>query len=144
MIQETYVQFTVHAIAYTAICIVFCILEAIHDSVVIELQDYRHPDYKALSKKWHKMSFWYVALVGAALSYTSGHWYLIASLVCARLSVFPVLLNSLSGKDPLHLSDNGIDGIIKRSIGMEWMLRITLLGLFVIPIVYYQLSRYIG
>lgn len=93
------------------------IIEAIHDSYVIALQDYRHYRYEQLSKGWHIASSIQYTITVAVIAYLCSWWPLFIALLFLRSSIFPMSLNFLRGKPIFYLSDKGFDGTIKKILG---------------------------
>lgn len=126
-----------------------CFLEAMHDKTVIDLQNYAHPQYKELSKKWHKRSFYYVLLCSLLLAYVLDCYWITLSLMACRTAVFNPSLNLLRGKDFFYLSDSGLDLKAKKFFGkyagellffLTWIgiLFINLVGLKIIKLSYIE------
>jgi hypothetical protein len=126
-----------------------CVLEAYHDKVVIDLQNYSLPNYQELSKKWHKRSFYYVLLASCTIAFVLDSYWLVAPLMACRSVVFNPVLNLIRGKGFFYLSDKGLDGFILKTLGkyageivyfimLFGILGLNLIGLNIIKLTYVE------
>jgi hypothetical protein len=96
------------------------IVEALHDSVVIKLQDTTNPRFENLRKLWHEYSgLYYIGVIALAMfvAHVTVVWLALLILL-NRVWVFEVLLNvKLYGwKKWYYMEDRGINGWIRSKL----------------------------
>ena len=112
--------------------VLLCIIEALHDKAVIELQNYQHTKYDELSKSWHNLSAAHYSIVVCITASLAGSWLLIIPLFLIRLTIFNLMLNLFRGMPLFHLSNTGFDANMKTILGPDAGLIQFLVGLIII------------
>lgn len=112
--------------------VLLCLAEIPHDKAVIEDSEVFSP---LQSKRWHLWSGIYYCMVVLFMAYLIqapyfGGILLLQSFVI-RLCVFGNGLNVARGKDFFYLSDKGIDGLLKKTIGGVWIFVVCLIAIFI-------------
>lgn len=93
-------------------------LESLHDSAMIDIQNYQSPNYSSSSEKWHRYSLYYYILMVFAVSYAANNLLFFIPLVFNRV-FFAYFLNSVrtEKKGLFYLSDKGLDLQAKKILG---------------------------
>ena len=96
------------------------LVEAKLESIVIALKDPKLSNYTELNRQEHTWSaIYYSVIVGivVTLSYITDRWSLVPLLLANRRLFFQEGLNYFRGIGFFKLSNNGLDGYMKRLFG---------------------------
>ncbi len=99
--------------------IALCFIEALHDRVVIDLQNYQNGSYQALSKDWHTFSAIYYSMIVVLVAYLSGWYWIAIPLFLIRATWFALFINLLRDKPMFYLSNTGFDKTMKDILGND-------------------------
>ena len=97
--------------------VLLCVVEAVHDKYVIDLQNYAHPQYNKLSSGWHRMSALYYCGVAATVALLIKSIWVFPILMLIRLAFFNAILNIIRDKPVFYLSNSGFDATMKKILG---------------------------